>query len=537
MVNKLEFNNLVVTNKKKIQLIKTKSIQKLVQKIKKLKYLLDKNPEHEKNKERFRKAALCLEEMKKLKCIVLMKRVLILEKSPSAILTNGLSSADEMAVAMVGDNKLMQELVKVFKEKLGISNENKSWKKELMQASKKQIKITKTEKKRKSRKALKEQKAMARKRTEWLKNQNGTQDIVNINEQKNEVVLKENDEGANISTLGYWKIEEIVNESPDENKKAIVKEYTEVSEQQQTIKNSKTSSKTNVNTSKSEHKPWPKSEKMKKSSIDNNRNETSVSLNSPFDYNLSGSNVLEKTNQEIVTHVIDPFFITDSGENYRSSAVVVRNGTVFDPQISKKSIEIKPLENKQKRSRETFRNHQKSFDHFRPSNAREKTSDKSIRKTCQEYKTEELHPSWAAKQKLKTVITVFQGKKIRFDTDNDQVDEEAININSKVVNIGSQYKKHLSANPRKNKHTGEAIHPSWAAKQKFSAAITDFKGKKISFGDDGVLQSSSDHIKAPLQQESLSTVNGLHPSWLAKQKQKPTITTFQGKRTTFQDDE
>ncbi|XP_039970600.1 serum response factor-binding protein 1 [Bactrocera tryoni] len=533
MVNKLEFNNLVVTNKKKIQLIKSKTIQKLVQKIKKLKYLLDKNPEHDKNKERFRKAVLCLEEMKKLKCIVLMKRVLILEKSPSAILTNGLSSAEEMAVAMVGDNKLMQELAEDFKEKLGISKENKIWKKELMQASKKQIKIIKTEKKRKSRKALKEQKAMARKRTEWLNNQNRGQDILNLNEQKNEVVIKENDEGANVSTLGYWKIEEIDNKHPPiKNKKAIVKEHKEVSEKQQTTKNCKTSLTTNVNPSKNENQHWPKSEEIKKSSIEGNSNESSVSLNSPSYYNLSGSNAMEKNKEEIVTHVIDPFFITDSGENYRSSAVVVRNGTVFDPQISKK-----PLENTEKWSRETYENHLKSYDHFRPNNARQRISEKSIRKTCEEYKTEGLHPSWAAKQKLKSVISAFQGKKIRFEDNDDQVDEGVTNSNSKVVNIESQNKKHLSANRRKNKHTEEAVHPSWAAKQKFSTAITVFKGKKFRFGDDGVLQPSSDHINAPSQHDSLNTLKGLHPSWLAKQKQKSRIISFQGKKTTFQDDE
>uniref|UniRef100_A0A0K8VW58 Serum response factor-binding protein 1 n=1 Tax=Bactrocera latifrons TaxID=174628 RepID=A0A0K8VW58_BACLA len=533
MVNKLEFNNLVVTNKKKIQLIKSKTIQKLVQKIKKLKYLLEKNPEHEKNKERYRKAVLCLEEMKKLKCIVLMKHVLILEKSPSAILTNGLSSAEEMAVAMVGDNKLMQELAKDLKEKLGISKENKIWKKELMQASKKQIKTIKTEKKRKSRTALKEQKAMARKRIEWLRNQNRGQDILNLNEQNNEIVIKGNDEGANVSTLGYWKIEEIDNKHPPtKNKKAIVKEHKEVSEEQQTTKNCKTSLKTNVNQSESENQHWSKSEEIKKSLIAGNSNESAVSLNSPSHYNLSSSNAMEKNKVEIVTHIIDPFFITDSGENYRSSAVVVRNGTVFDPQISKK-----PLENTGKRSRETYENHQKSYDPFRPNNARQRISKKSIRKTCEEFKTEDLHPSWVAKQKQRNVISAFQGKKIRFEDDNDQDDEEVTNINSKVVNTESQNKKHLSANRRKKKHTEEAVHPSWAAKQKFSAAITDFKGKKITFGDDGVLQPSSDHIIASSQHDSLNTLTGLHPSWLAKQKQKPTIISFQGKKTTFQDDE
>lgn len=466
-----------------------------------------------------------------------MKRVLILEKSPSAILTNGFSSPDEVAVAMITDNKFMQDLAKVFKEKLGISNENKNWKKELMQASKKQIKILKTENKRKNRKVIKEQKAMARKRTEWLKKHNCTQDIVNINEPNNEMAIKENDEGANISTLGYWKIEKIYDEPPVMNKKRVVDEYTVVSKEQQNI-NYKTSPEINVNAimPSCNHQPRPKSEDIKINSTMTNADKSTEILNSPADVNLSGSNALDKTNEENVTHVIDPFFITDGGENYRSSAVVVRNGLILDPQNFKKTVEYESLENKTKRSRETNRENQKSYDSFRETNAQERISHKSIRKAVDKYKTEGLHPSWVAKQKFKTVISSFQCKKIRFKDDN-HIDEGSIKNNSKKVNIEIRNKKLLSTNRRKNEHTKEAAHSSWAAKQRFSAAITDFKGEKITFGDDGVLLYSSDRINVPSQSENLNNLNGLHPSWLAKQKQKPTIIKFQGKKTTFQDDE
>lgn len=533
MNNKLEFNNLVVTNKKKIQQVKTKTIQKLVQKIKKLKYLLDKNPENDKNKERFRKATLCLEELKKLKCIALMKRVLMLEKSPSAILTNGLSLPDEVAVAMVTVNKFMEELVKVFREKLGISNDNKNWKKELMQASKKEIKAIKTEKKRKSRQILKEQKALSRKRTEWLKNRNSTQNVENINEQNNKMVIEKNDEGANVSTLGYWKIEEIDDKPPV--KREIGKVKVKESKEQPINKKRKNSQENIIDIFDNEDQQSPKSEEIKNHSKKIHAEESPECLNTPFVINYGDNNDLEKTDiEENVTHVIDPFFITDSGENYRSSAVVVRNGKVVDPQISQKTLDIGSFEHKQRKSTDIYRNHPKN-NNYGVSNAKERISHKSFRETVKENKTEGLHPSWAAKQKHKTVIGSFQGKKIKFEDDNNQVED--IYDNSKAIKSDSQYKTHLSANIRKNDHKAKDLHPSWAAKQKLNATITDFKGKKITFGDEEVLQSSSVHINAPLELESLNTTKGLHPSWLAKQKQKPTITTFQGKKTTFQDDE
>lgn len=79
-----------------------------------------------------------------------------------------------------------------------------------------------------------------------------------------------------------------------------------------------------------------------------------------------------------------------------------------------------------------------------------------------------------------------------------------------------------------------ALHPSWAAKQK-TKGIDQFQGKKIKFGD---AAPSSVVRKAPQAialTASAEDTTKLHPSWLAKQKQKPVISEFKGKKITFGD--
>lgn len=72
----------------------------------------------------------------------------------------------------------------------------------------------------------------------------------------------------------------------------------------------------------------------------------------------------------------------------------------------------------------------------------------------QQQPAEDLHPSWAAKQKQKE-LKPFQGKKIVFEAD---------------------------AERRVEPPAPSDLHPSWAAKQK-EKGIQEFRGKKITFGD------------------------------------------------------
>lgn len=80
-----------------------------------------------------------------------------------------------------------------------------------------------------------------------------------------------------------------------------------------------------------------------------------------------------------------------------------------------------------------------------------------------------------------------------------------------------------------------ALHPSWVAKQK-SKGIEQFQGTKIKFGDTVSLPRQQANVVAPTKTPAEQDAAKLHPSWVAKQKLKPTISEFQGKKITFGDD-
>ncbi|XP_067647657.1 uncharacterized protein Rlb1 [Eurosta solidaginis] len=540
MINKVAFNNLVLTHKKPIQRIKTHTNQKLIQKIKKLNYALDKNPNHERNKERLGKAMMSLEDLKKMKCVDLIKKVLTLDKSPDAIRTNGLSTPEEIAIAMVALNKDMQDIVKGFQDKLGLTDENKTWKKELMQPSKRRLKILKTEMKCKYRQETKEQKIMARKRTEWLKTQNAGQnkdDTVDDNAQ-------ETDEGANVATLGYWNIEPIEDIQisktktkeklkPDRVPKEKAVQVSENHDRKSNVKSLKTTTKKNASTEKLAHALTHKEKTAKFN------NSLSSSIPSDFENDLYDKNCAVETHKKEITHVVDPFFITASGENYLSSAVVIRDGQVLEPQTNKVNIDSHKSDKGayKKAAADKFNKHIKSSNYDNAGNKRR--PNRKLPKTNEINNATDLHPSWAAKQRLKPVIGSFQGKKIKFDYDNFGEDGEL----NKAFNSKKDY-RHNTQMTKKSQTKDNSLHPSWAAKQKLKACIKEFKGKKITFNNEGDGRekiSTVASVNAPTTKRNLKNQNeadsGLHPSWVAKQNQKPVLTAFQGKKITFADDE
>ena len=80
------------------------------------------------------------------------------------------------------------------------------------------------------------------------------------------------------------------------------------------------------------------------------------------------------------------------------------------------------------------------------------------------------------------------------------------------------------------------LHPSWAAR-KDKSAIVPFKGKKMTFGEDGTADSTS----SPFNREEKPTYRSkasseLHPSWSAR-KEKSAIVPFKGKKISFDDDD
>uniref|UniRef100_A0A1I8PTE3 Serum response factor-binding protein 1 n=1 Tax=Stomoxys calcitrans TaxID=35570 RepID=A0A1I8PTE3_STOCA len=525
MLNKLQFNNMVISNKKGIQQARIQTINKLVHKIRKLKNLQEKKPNDSKCKERINKSTETMEQLKKFKRVDIMKAVLLLERPPAAVITNGLSTPEEMAVALLAMNKVMQGLAKRFMMELKLEDPtNSSWRDELKESSKRKQKFQRTEEKKRKRMELKEQKAIARKRQEWME-QNC--DGLTTGED-------EKDSDGNVSTVGGWKIEDVQKEIKQETKEYpsnIQSDYQNVVRERDNLKKKpKIEVKENkVQNKKRALESFPqqnfessdiqsdyqnvvreKENLKKKSKIDVKENKVQ---NKKKALESSPQQNFESSEEEMAedTHVVDPFFVTETGENYLSTAVSNRNQDNEEkndeaqedlhmiklngkkPNNGYRERKLQQTANKYSQRqtshhKDNYPQKQRKWQEEKQKNNRlqwnsdtnfqrnNNTKTPPNRKTF-EKQDEKLHPSWAAKQKLKPVITSFQGKKITFGTNEDGAAE------SRGSDAMSQKSKTIKDTKPENLNT-DSLHPSWAAKQKLKPVITAFQGKKISFDND-----------------------------------------------------
>lgn len=156
----------------------------------------------------------------------------------------------------------------------------------------------------------------------------------------------------------------------------------------------------------------------------------------------------------IVKKRADSFFFTEKGTNYMSTAVIDRTQAP-NPNDG--------LDRKERRAQKFGKStgppnkHKKQL-HQMPNNKVNREPAKSSFSVT----TNDLHPSWAAKQ-AKKGITQFQGKKMKFDDAPPPIQSDLT-------------KSSTSAEDK--------LHPSWAAKQKQKPVISEFTGKKITFDDD-----------------------------------------------------
>ncbi|KAI9579737.1 hypothetical protein GQX74_000525 [Glossina fuscipes] len=429
MLNKLKFNNLVISNKTDIQRVRTQTINKVVNKIRKLKNVLEKRGKDEKNRRRLLKFTETLEHVKKLSRIDIMKNVLTLEKSPPTVLTNGLVSPTELAVALLSLNKVMQMLIKKFKNDLQLlPDEAHAWRKELMQSSKKKQKLETIAEKKRKRQQLKEQKATERKRKEWLEENTRNIETENANS------------GSDISTFGEWKVEFV---DPDNEK--------------QVVSQAERPSKKLKSPLEETSKELVSRKLITKGGSSLKRTDTNGKKK-----DLLSSFEKAQDSYTETTYIIDPFFITNGGENYLSTAVVVRNVSLEKTDSGKEDEDFQFVKlNKHTRNKLQL-----------PKKEESRRKSTAFTKKCQKkdpqstIELESLHPSWAAKKKVKPIINSFQGK--RTTTFGNNSDGESANIS-----FPNEENEQSSNNVD--------LHPSWIAKQKMKPTITAFQGKKIIF--------------------------------------------------------
>ncbi|XP_034662371.1 serum response factor-binding protein 1 [Drosophila subobscura] len=463
MLDKLKFNNLVITNKKVIQQARAQTVSKLVQKLRKVKDVLTKHPDNEKHKERLRKSSECVAQLKALKSLDIMRQLLLQDgKNPNAVLTNGRSTPDEVVLAMLALNKLMKALVDTFRQTLGLDSDKDSrWREEILETSKRRVKLERTETKKKQRKELKEQKAQTRNRLEWLeKNKVGTVGGTDVTEtdvlpatesaiEEVETAEEQKQKPKQEKPLRNPKVPSV----KKEEKSKLREERKQKPKPEKPLRNPKVASVKEEEKPKQREKKQPQKEKLE---IKPKPKPIDIKEKPRKREQEKEASIEKEVNDEKdrPTHVIDPFFITESGQPYLSSAVV-------HSEDNESENEQEPMPHPAKRSR----------NEHRPTYSREERRPEINSKKP----TEDLHPSWIAKQQQKPVIGHFKGKKIKFGDDG-----QAAEIKLPAV-------EHHSAPAFAHTPTPtsmEGMHPSWIAKQKWKPKIAAFQGTKIKFDED-----------------------------------------------------
>ncbi|XP_044314637.1 DNA ligase 1 [Drosophila rhopaloa] len=480
-MDRLKFNNLVITNKKVIQKARAQTIAKLVQKLRKTKDVLAKNPDSEKEKIRLRKNSECLSQLKTLKCLDIVRQSLLQEgTNPNVVIANERSTPDELGIAMLRLNKLMHGLVDTFVETLKLGTEKEAkWREEILETSKRRVKIERTEERKRKRKELKEQKALTKNRLEWLEqnkvggsevegaaaedtsnlevSQEDQQDISNSDSlevsqadkheilspqtkpEKPQALAKEKKEPLTKKEKNLKKEKPIVTKDeqlkPEKTKKETVKTVQENQansqhkQQQQEIKTKEPKPKPLERKPAKEQKPRPKPEQQ-----------------------LSIEEEEPKPDHNRPTHVVDPFFITESGQPYMSTAVVLSGDNDSEAEEEQRPPPVKRFRNEERRTNTGWE---------RPERQQEFKAKKP---------TDDRHPSWLAKQLQKPIISDFKGKKITFGEDG-QADRIITPSNNPPASTAAP-------------SSTEGMHPSWVAKQKFKPKIAAFQGTKIKFDED-----------------------------------------------------
>nr|NP_477099.1 Rlb1 [Drosophila melanogaster]AOQ14340.1 Rlb1-PA [synthetic construct]AAF54389.1 Rlb1 [Drosophila melanogaster]AAM51060.1 SD13613p [Drosophila melanogaster]CAA51684.1 Rlb1 [Drosophila melanogaster]CAA51688.1 Rlb1 [Drosophila melanogaster] len=463
-MDRLKFNNLVISNKKVIQKARAQTIAKIVQKLRKTKEALAKNPDSEKEKIRLRKNTECLAQLKALKYMDMVRQSLLQEgTNPNAVIANERSTPDELGIAMLRLNKLMHGLVDKFVETLKLSTTDKEakWREEILETSKRRAKIERTEERKRKRKELKEQKAQTKNRLEWLEQNKVVDADVNgaTAETPTLQVSKVNDQEipqsfAKTENSPVLKVKkEKTPKTPAKKERNLQKkqafdeqinpEITKLSSKKQnlnTIKENNAEPQLEGRPKESKPKPFEKKPAREQKPKPRLERQPSIDEEEP------------QLDNNRPTHVVDPFFITESGQPYLSSAVVLSGDNDSEADEEQAPPPVKRFRNEDRRSN-TYREKPERQPEFK---ARKPTDDR--------------HPSWLAKQQQKPIIGDFRGKKITFGDDGQAAEIIAPSINQLTA----------TAAPLPT----DGMHPSWVAKQKFKPKIAAFQGTKIKFDED-----------------------------------------------------
>lgn len=396
--------------KKTIQKGKVCVINKLVKKLRETKKKLETQP---KTLQLSTKTARLTEQISYLRQtpnVELGTLCLVSQANPNRILTNALSSANEISLAHLCLQKLVATKIEQIKDKYNLNDTTVEWRsliREIGKKKQKKVAMETNKKKNAERKQeVKKVKDAEKKRSEWLEE--------NL----------ENDGEAGSESKGNSDGEHAVKESDQSD--------------------NETDALTSEQSSKKLKTKLPQKKVEKKLTNDKKVKQNVVKKSAKIEVEEPLAKKLKFTKPSLKQ---DSFFVTSSGSAYMATAVEER----YQPAGPNDGLDRRERR-AQKFGKSTGRPRPQPTTSFFDRNEQKKHSTPAI--------PEDIHPSWAAKQKVKG-IEQFKGTKIKFN-------EEP---------------KKLSIPTAENTLNREKLHPSWLAKQKLKPVISEFKGKKITFGD------------------------------------------------------
>lgn len=429
----------LILMKKTIAQAKVCVISKLVKKLRETKKKLDAADDAPKPLNLIARPAKLNDQISHLKRtgnVDLARQCLVYDQKPHQVLTNPSASNEDVALAQLVTFKTVAERVAEIKSKYNLDTIAEDWRTAIAETGKKKQKrnVKEAHLKRKSEQKAREtrEKDAETKRKEWIVengNESESNDAEPIANDSDEEMPSDGDDSGDSDCIEPEDVDNNATEAAVKSQKANTKKDVRL----------KTDSVANA-------KPVKKL----------------PSLPAP-------------STKPFVPHAprqLDSFFVTANGSAYMASG------------IERRHQPLGPNDGMDRRERraQQFGGNAPNRKKPPPTMQYKKPLMQTQISSTAAADVSQLHPSWAAKQRTKGIAS-FQGSKKTFGDDDDD------NSNNqppppRLTSDRSAQHSHRNGNSAVVAADDTAkLHPSWVAKQKLKPVITSFQGTKIKFGD------------------------------------------------------
>lgn len=414
------------------------------------------------------KLAEQIDYLKRAGNVELATKCLVDRRNAQQVLTNPQASNADVAWAQLSAFKTVVARVAQIKAKYGLEETDVDWRTAIGETGKKKQKKTVKEAHLKRKAEQKEradkEKAAEQKRNEWLEENADDADKEPKDSTENSDASgsddddksEQLDEVDNANAPDKSSVSDDANESKAEVTKEpkLAKKQTKV--EKSTAPTSKTTVKPPIKTKSTPAAVKPKPTKP-------TPNQT--------------ASIPEQPKPAAPQMQMDSFFVTSGGSAYMSTGFEARHQPLGPndgmDRRERRAMQFGKAPPRGKTARPTPRLASQSHERLQPT-GRNDTSRYQKPVTVSAAADVDLHPSWAAKQRTKGIAS-FQGSKKTFG-DDEGTDDQPPAAKRAYVAPASR-----GAAPSTDTDAAAKLHPSWLAKQKLKPVISAFQGKKITF--------------------------------------------------------